>query len=83
MPRRSARNIVKESQSKENQVFDQSKSQTPSVVVDVIDDFVAEAESQEILGNDNDVSKDQVQIHNEKPCKVFAYILSNKLFISI
>ena len=83
MPRRSARNVVKEPQCKEKQVFDDSKCQTPAVVADVIDDFVAEAESQEILGNDDDVSKDLVERDNKEPCKVFSYILSNKFCIFI
>ena len=51
------------------------------MVADVIDDFVAEAESQEILGNDDDVSNDLVERDNKEPCKVFSYILSNKFCI--
>ena len=55
MPRRSARNVVKDSEYDEKQVLDVTKDQTASVVGDVIDDFVAEAESQEYIVNDDEV----------------------------
>ena len=55
MPRRSARNVVKDSEYDEKQVLDVTKDQTASIVADVIDDFVAEAESQEYIVNDDEV----------------------------
>ena len=59
MPRRSARNVVKDSEYDEKQVLDVTKDQTASIVADVIDDFVAEAERQEYIVNDDE--------GNEKP----------------
>ena len=57
MPRRSARNVVKDSEYDEKQVLDVTKDQTASVVGDVIDDFVAEAESQEYIINDDEANE--------------------------
>ena len=47
MPRRSARNTAKDVENKEEHVSEDTKPQSISVVADVIDDFVAEAESQD------------------------------------
>ena len=57
MPRRSARNVVKDSEYDEKQVLDITKDPTASVVADVIDDFVAEAESQEFIVNDEETNQ--------------------------
>ena len=70
MPRRSARNVVKESEYEEKQVLEVSKNQLPSVVTDVIDDFVAEAESQDVIGNEDDRTKENDQEGDEGLQKV-------------
>ena len=69
MPRRSARNVVKDSEYDEKQVLDITKDPTASVVADVIDDFVAEAESQEFIVNDEETNQ-QAQENDEATQKV-------------
>ena len=55
MPRRSARNIAKGTQNHEESETEIDKSQ--SAVVDVIDEFVAAAEDQEGIENEEGLSK--------------------------
>ena len=71
MPRRSARNTAKEVENKEEHVSEDTKPQSISVVADVIDDFVAEAESQDAFENDGDKEKSQSQEEKERLEKVF------------
>ena len=73
MPRRSARNVVKDSEYDEKQVLDVTKDQTASVVGDVIDDFVAEAERQEYIVND-DEGNEKAQEDEEGSHKVSLFI---------
>ena len=54
MPRRSSRNNAKGTQSNEKPKLSPDTSYSPSGVVDVIDDFVAAAEDQEVLENNED-----------------------------
>ena len=74
MPRRSARNVVKDSEYDEKQVLDVTKDQTASIVADVIDDFVAEAERQEYIVND-DEGNEKAQEDEEGSHKVSLFIL--------
>ena len=71
MPRRSARNTAKEVENKEEHVSEDTKHQSISVVADVIDDFVAEAESQDAFENDGDKEKSQSEEEKERLEKVF------------
>ena len=71
MPRRSARNTAKEVENKEEHVIEDTKPQSISVVADVIDDFVAEAESQDAFENDVDKEKSQSEEENDRLEKVF------------
>ena len=71
MPRRSARNTAKEPENKEEHVIEDTKPQSISVVADVIDDFVAEAESQDAFENDVDKEKSQSEEEKERLEKVF------------
>ena len=71
MPRRSARNTAKEVENKEEHVSEDTKHQSISVVADVIDDFVAEAESQDAFENDVDKEKSQSEEENDRLEKVF------------
>ena len=73
MPRRSARNVVKDSEYDEKQVLDVTKDQTASIVADVIDDFVAEAERQEYIVND-DEGNEKAQEDEEGSHKVSLFI---------
>ena len=54
MPRRSSRNNPKGIQSNDKLQSSPDTSYTPSGVVDVIDEFVAAAEDQEVLENNED-----------------------------
>ena len=56
MPRRSARNVAKETQSHEEPETETDKVQYQSTVVDVIDEFVAVAEDQEVIEDEEDVT---------------------------
>ena len=56
MPRRSARNISKETQSHEEPETETDKVKAHSTVVDVIDEFVAVAEDQEGIENEEDIA---------------------------
>ena len=71
MPRRSARNTAKELENKEEHISEDTKPQSISVVADVIDDFVAEAESQDAFENDVDKEKSQSEEENDRLEKVF------------
>ena len=71
MPRRSARNTAKDVENKEEQDSEDNKHQSISVVADVIDDFVAEAESQDTFENDGDKEKSQSKEEKERLEKVF------------
>ena len=73
MPRRSARNTAKEPENKEEHVSEDTKHQSISVVADVIDDFVAEAESQDAFENDGDKEKSQRKEEKERLEKAFRY----------
>ena len=58
MPRRSARHITKDSQCQEESELENDNRQLPPGVVEVIDEFVAVAENQEGLENQDDMCKD-------------------------
>ena len=56
MPRRSTRNIAKDVSGQDGTATDPVKAQGESTVVDVIDEFVAVAEGQEGIENEESVS---------------------------
>ena len=55
MPRRSTRNIAKDVSGQDGTATDPVKAQAESTVVDVIDEFVAVAEGQEGIENEESV----------------------------
>ena len=73
MPRRSARNIAKDTQTQEVPLSNNDNQQSPSGVVEVIDEFVAVAENQEGLDDHDDTSKDVDIENDEKEPTVYFY----------
>ena len=74
MPRRSARNIAKDSQSQDDSELENDTKQLPPGVVEVIDEFVAVAENQEGLESQDDMCKDPEVDADTKETEVSGFL---------